>query len=178
VELVEDERPERDLHHVREIRMEAVPPQGNDAPTASVLLFMQEILLRTLKEESADPHLFGFVHHQLEHLALHGAGPMTTIHFLLGLSHHLGFHPSPPRTGEENFDLMEGCFVRGDAPSGHTLRPPLSTALAEAIRDPDGAGPPGGVRHALLDHLLLYFRLHVAGFGEPRSLEVLRQVLA
>ena len=178
VELVEDERPERDLHHVRELRMEAPAPSADDPRTGALLLFTQDILLRCLKEEVADPALFAFIHDHLGELAASGGGPMTPIRFLIDLSRHLGFHPSPPGRHDENFDLMEGCFVHGEAPSGYTLRPPLSAALASCLEDPTGdpALPPG-TRRGLLDHLLLYYRLHVPGFGELRSVDVLREVL-
>lgn len=178
VELVEEERVERELHRVREIRMEAAGNGRTDPYSTGLLLFTQEVLLRTLKEESPDHALFAFVHDHIGSLVEGRAGPMMGIHFLLGLSRHLGFQPSPPAAGALNFDLMEGCFVHGEAPSGHTLRPPVSTALAGAVTLSDAPLPAGPVRSALIDHLLLYFRLHVAGFGELRSLDVLRQVLS
>jgi DNA repair protein RecO (recombination protein O) len=178
VEVVEHERAGRELHHLRELRIEAPGPGPLDVTTAGMLLFTQEILLRTLKGEVGDPDLFAFVHEHIGSLVRDGAGPMTAIHFLLDLSQHLGFQPSPPGEGEINFDLMEGCFVHGEALGGHTLRPPVSTALAHALLRQGQEVPGSAVRSVLLDHLLLYYRMHVAGFGELRSLDILRQVLA
>lgn len=177
LELVVQERPERDLHRVHEARVEAPLENPGDPVRSSVLLFTQDILLRTLKEESHDLALFQFVHDHIGRTAEAAPEPYAVHRFLLNLSRHLGFQPSPAEETKGNFDLLEGCFLAGDAPRGHTLRPPLSTGLAALI-----SGQPPGLtpkqRSELLDHLLLYFRLHVEGFGELRSLEVLRQSLA
>lgn len=177
LELVEQERTAHDLHHVRDARIEAPMANPGDPTRSAVLLFTQDILLRTLKEESHDITLFQFVHDHIGRTAEAAPDPYAVVNFLLDLSRHLGFQPSAPETSEVNFDLLEGCFVPGEAPSGHTLRPPLSTGLAALIAEqPPGLTP--AQRSDLLDHLLLYFRLHVEGFGELRSLEVLRQLLA
>ena len=66
-ELVVDERADRDLHQVREIRLRRpylrVP---GDAMRTAQLLFVQELLVRTLREESGDPGLWCFLEEALE----------------------------------------------------------------------------------------------------------------
>ena len=180
LELVADERSDRDLHTVKEARSEMPgAPMGHPGKAAAAL-FTQEVLLRVLKEEAADQDLFLFAHSAIETIDREDDLSHFPLSFLTGLMRHLGFQPSLPEHGEENFDLLEGQFVHGDAPSGHTLRAPLSTGLA-ALLEPFREVPlrfPAAERRELLDHLLLFYRLHVEGFGELRSIDVLREVLS
>ena len=181
LELVLDERSGRELSTVREARIEKPFDVHGDPVRGALLLFVQEILIKTLREESPDPRLFTFLGKVIDAIEHgHDTGHFPLV-FLVRFSEYLGFLPSPPEEGEKNFDLLEGHFVRGDAPSGRGLMPPLSTALAQLLAAELGHvfAPtlPSAHRRALLDQLLLYYRLHVEGLGELRSPEVLRQVL-
>ena len=183
VELVVDERHDRDLHQVRELRVEAPYLHVHGDPLrSSLILFVQEILLRSLREESSDRDLFQFVHKVTDVVDRAEDLSHFPLVFLLKLSGHLGFFPASPGAGETNFDLLEGHFVQREAPSGHGLTPPLSTALAgllgSELTDTISPRLPHNQRRELLDQLLVYYRLHVEGMGELRSIAVLQQVMA
>ncbi len=182
VELVVNEHADRDLHAVREFRLDR--PYRNvpfDAVRGALALFVQEVLYKVLRGEAADAQLFLFIEHALEAM---DSGPDVSnfpMVFLLRLSGELGFLPAPPAQGEDRFDLKEGEFTQGSTPHGHTLGPPLSGYLAELLNEDLGALPrvsiPTVHRRALLDHLLLYYRMHIEGLGELRSPAVLHQTL-
>ncbi|HQW04937.1 MAG: DNA repair protein RecO [Flavobacteriales bacterium] len=182
VELVADEHAERDLIMVRELRMERpFLAVTFDPVRATLALFVQEVLYKVLHGEAADPDLYAFVEEALEAMDTVPDIRNFPLVFLVRLSGHLGFRPSPPGLGQDRFDLREGEFVRGAAPHGHTLGPVLSQHLA-ALLPIEFASLPGPLiptaqRRELLDHLLLYFRMHVEGLGELRSPAVLQQVL-
>jgi DNA repair protein RecO (recombination protein O) len=183
LELVVTEDPERDLNNVREIRVEKPYTRLPYDPVRGTLaLFVQEVLYKVLRQESADDLLYGFVEEALE--AMDGLEDVRhfPLLFLIQLSGHLGFQPAPPEAGEDHFDLKEGYFLPGDAPHGHTLAPPLSLVLARLlpllVHAPVLPPVPLEHRRQLLDHLLLYYRLHVAGLDELRSPAVLHQVLS
>lgn len=180
VELVLDERPDKELGNVREIRLEA-PGVPLDRPErAALVLFMQEVFLRVLKAECADPELFTFAHSAIGAAVSEEELARLPLNMLAGLVQHLGIMPSPPEEGEHEFDLLEGRFVRGEGLGGHTLREPLSLWMATLFNA--GADRLPRMTHAqrreLLDHLLLFIRMHLDGFGELRSIDVLREVLS
>jgi DNA repair protein RecO (recombination protein O) len=187
VELVADEHPEREMHMVRELRVERPYERLPYDPVRGALaLFVQEVLYKALRVESADEDLHAFVEEVLETMDTAPDIRHFPLLFLVRLSGHLGFYPEAPDPAiaagmADHFDLREGHFLPGGAPHGHTMGPPLSTALARLLGEglDDLPGPPieAAVRRSLLDHLLLYFRLHVEGFGELRSPAVLHQVL-
>jgi len=180
VELVLDQHPDKDLAAVKEIRLEA-PSVPQDRPErAAVVLFLQEVFLRVLRTECADAGLFAFAHAAIGSAVMEQDLAQVPLRTMAGLIQHMGILPSPPEHGEPNFDLLEGRFIAGDAPSGHTLRQPLSTWMA-ALFDEGATELPrlsAAQRRDLLDHLLLFIRLHLDGFGELRSVSVLREVLA
>lgn len=182
LELVVDERHDRELHQVREIRVEAPYERVHGDPVrSSLMLFVQEILLRTLREEAANQQLFHFVRavtEVIDHAEDLSHFPLV---FLLRLSAHLGFLPSAPAEGETTFDLLEGHFVQGEAPSGHGLKPPLSMALAHLLTcklsDPISPAIPLVQRRDLLEQMLLYYRMQIEDLAELRSPAVLKQIL-
>lgn len=182
LEVVAQEVPERDLLVVKELRLERPYTHVLFDPVRSALaLFVQEVLYKVLRGESQDAELFALVDEALDSMDTAPDVSNFPLVFLVRFSEHLGFMPSPPRSGEDRFDLKEGEFLRGAARHGHTMGPELSTYLSELL--PLGfermhvARIPARHRRVLLDHLLLYFRLHVEGLGELRSPGVLHQVL-
>lgn len=183
LELVADERADHDLHHVRDIRVaEPYIRVPNEPVRGTVVLFTQEVLFKVLRAESPDPALDSFVHEALQVIDTVDDLRCFPLIFLLQLSGHLGFYPEHPGPGADHFDLLEGSFVSGSDRHGHTMGPPLSTTLARLLdvqfQDLAMARVAARERAALLDHMLLYHRLHVEGFGELRSLPVLRSVLS
>ena len=190
VELVVTENTEREMHTVRELRVERPYTQLHvDAIRGTLALFTQELLYKVLREESEDPDLFAFVEEALEAMDTAPDVRCFPLVMLVHLSGHLGFYPEPPRQGEDRFDLKEGHFIKsaaqlsgpGAEPGGHTLGPPLSALLAQLLqvnfRSMATITIPSMQRRELLERLLLYCRLHVTGLGEMRSPAVLHQVL-
>lgn len=182
LEVVMDEHPERDLHTVRELRVERPYTQVSlDPVRATLALFVQEVLYRVLREEAADEDMQAFLDEVLEAMDTAVDVRHFPLVFLVMLAEQLGFRPEPPQPGEDRFDLREGYFLAGAAPHGHTLGPPLSLALAQLLEHDLHTMAqltiPAPQRRELLDHLLLYFRMHREGLGELRSPAVLHQVL-
>ncbi len=182
VEIVALEHTDRDLLNARELRLDR--PYRHiafDPVRGTLALFVQEVLYKVLRGESADSELFAFVEDSLEAMDTGSDIRHFPVAFLVQLSGHLGFRPAAPLPGEDRFDLREGEFVRGAAEHGHTMGPGLSSHL-KALLDVDlaslsGLSIPAAQRRELLDHLLLYFRMHIDGLGELRSPAVLHSVL-
>lgn len=180
--VIAQERGDRELHHLREVRPDK--PFMNvdgDALRGSVLLFLQEVLIRVLHEESSDPELFAFLYQALD--VLDGAQDLGhyPIAFLVGLSQHLGFAPEQPEEGALWFDMLEGTFVALEPQHPHAFTGPLVRLFAQLLLGDLSRAHSMAVgasdRRALLDKLLHFYRLHVAGFGELRSPAVLHTVL-
>jgi len=178
IEIVADERADRNLCTARELRVRKPFLRIPFEPVrGAIALFAQELLLRVLRAESADEELHVAAEAAVESIDSDADLRFIPHRILLRLAVPLGFGPEPPQHGEDHFDLEEGRFVSTAARHGHLLAPPLSTALAELLKG-GAVTLTSAQRRELLDHLLLYYRLHVDGMGGMRSPEVLHAVLA
>ncbi len=149
-----------------------------------LVLFMAEVLRHILHEGETNPALFDFLKKALIWLDKKDSPP-ANFH-LLTLYHmtsYLGFEPEEAREKIPlpYFDLMNGSYSKFDPGhthviSGHLLEHwrLLSQLEFEKLKD---YKPGSKTRAALLDEILIYYRLHVKDFGELRSLEVIRSVL-
>ncbi|MBL7807140.1 MAG: DNA repair protein RecO [Saprospiraceae bacterium] len=154
-----------------------------DLKHGAVALFMAEVCRKAIHEEEEHRELFDFI---LENLHWLDTSPYPLanlhLHFLLSLAGHLGFQPLPPDTdGEVFFDLREGVF--SPAPPPHTLimepdqvqqmlflmDTPLENVHELPITRPQ--------RKALLGKLLQYYQLHLPGFREVHTPEILEMVM-
>lgn len=181
LELVVTEAHDREMHAVRELRVER--PYVNvpgDHARGLLLLFAQEVLYRTLREEAPDPALFAFVQRTLEEIDGTEDQAHLPLRLLAGLTSHLGIAPERPLATGMRFDMREGQFVPGPVPHEHGMEADCAAAFAALLQGCEQGTPvviPVALRTILLDRLLVYYRLHVAGFGELRSPEVLHAVL-
>ena len=150
-----------------------------DIRKSSILLFLSEIVSKTIKEEEENPQLFNFLYQsiilfdeQQEHF--------ENFHlvFLLQLSHHLGFGPS---SGAE---IVEQVAFSANAQSATSAPTVLAIQIHEdlfnqLLHHPEQAHVPNGrVRRELLSILIRYYQLHVDRLGEIKSLAILSEVLS
>jgi DNA repair protein RecO (recombination protein O) len=149
----------------------------------AVALFMAEVCRKAIHEEEEHRELFDFI---LEHLRWLDTTPHPManlhLHFLLSLSGFLGFPPLPPdEYGEQFFDLREGTFSPVPPPHAFIMEPGqvqqmlffMDTPLESAHELPINRAE----RKALLGKLLQYYQLHLPGFKEVHTPEILEMVM-
>ena len=99
------------------------------------------------------------------------------IRFLLMVAHYLGVEPLDNYSVQEPlFDLQEGRYVA--APSETTLSPHLSEMLHHYLCFPLSTFHfPLNARRDLIDALIAYYQLHLSGFRQFHSHEILHTIL-
>lgn len=179
VELVVVDPGEGDLLSVREMRIDRPYQRLHTEPLRGALaLFTQEVLYRALRADTADDELFAFVQDALEELDSGEGTALFPHHLLIGLAHQLGFLPQIPSDRPDGFDMRDGCYFKGAPAHDLCMDADQTTAMISLMSEGDGATPPSStLRRTLLERMLLFYRLHIEGFGELRSLPVLQQVL-
>lgn len=138
---------------------------------SSLALFVTEILGKTLKEEEANEPLFQFIEHSVVYLDEAKDGfENFHIQFLFQLASYLGF-------GIENLRDLES-----EIKSHHF--PQMADAAELSATEQfllNGYGvqvPMDRMRRAsILEKILFFYKIHIVGLGEIRSLEVLKEVL-
>ena len=179
------DKPNQNLHHIKEAR---VAYQWHHIPFSiekqSVLLFLDEILYKTIREESPNKELFQWIFHQLNWFDLEEKHFINFhLFFMLQLTRFLGFYPKNEffeNTSGLVFDMQEGHFSKHKpfhpyfiekATAQHLWR--LLQSSPDTLKDFQISNTE---RRLLLDMLVSYFRLHLPELGKIKSLEILRMM--
>ncbi|MCC9167790.1 DNA repair protein RecO [Pontibacter harenae] len=151
-----------------------------DIRKSSILLFLSEMVTRTVKEEEENPTLFAFLYNsmisfdqQVQHFE------NFHLEFLLELTQHLGFGPG---SGTE---IIEQVAFSANTQAATSAPPVLALHAYETYFDgllrPGVANetiPNGKIRREMLSILIRYYQLHVDKLGEIKSLAILSEVLS
>ena len=138
---------------------------------SSIALFVTEVLNKSLKEEEGNRDLFAFIEQSLRVFDHLDEGYENFhLQFLLKLSRYLGFIPQSAR------DFFAQVYEFIGQPTQTRDQEQLLTQLLE-YRYTEHTLVPRAVQQQLLDDLIQFYQLHIASFGEIKSLAVLREVL-
>ncbi len=183
LELACDIRPNRQLQNLKEVRL-AAPASSIPlhADKTAITLFLAEFLCYSLHSEQRNVALFDYICDSLQWLDAADEG-YANFHltFLMRISRFLGFYPNLEDYREGCvFDLRNSCFsatvpVHSDfiaADDASTLQQlmRMNYATMRLFRMSRQE------RNRITAVLLNYYRIHIPGFPELRSLEVLQQL--
>lgn len=155
-----------------------------DIIKSSIALFINEILVKSLKEAQGDPDIFDFIRSSLLFLDLSIENPANLhLSFMARLSRFLGFYPQGNYSSDTPvFDLQEGKFVGTFPQHAHFLSSNVSQLFSALLllsyEDSHILKLHKTERKQLLTALILYFQLHLNGFGLVKSMEVLEEVIS
>lgn len=154
-----------------------------DVIKSSVALFLNEVLYKSVKQQSADENLFGFIFSAIEWLDHQNEG-VANFHllFLIQLTRYLGFYPDRDLSGEADyFDMKNGVFCKYKPDGVLYLSPPHTNNFTLLINcsfeNILQITLSNDERRHLIQKILEYYTLHIEGFGNIRSHEVLEEVL-
>jgi len=155
-----------------------------DVVKSSLAIFLNEVLYKSVRQQSADENLFDFIFNAIEWLDHQHEG-LANFHllFLVRLSKYLGFYPEQfSAANPDYFDMKAGTFTKYKPEGFYYLSPPhtqnfgrLLQCNFEALSQLHFSNEE---RRYLLQKLLDYYALHIEGFGNIRSHEVLEEVLS
>jgi len=150
---------------------------------SGIAIFLNEVLYKSVRQQAADENLFGFIFSAIELLDHESLG-LANFHllFLIQLTRYLGFYPDRYLAGNADyFDMKNGVFTRYKPDSILYLSPPhtqnFSALLQHGFEGLPHIKLTNDERRYLIQKLLEYYALHVDGFGNIRSHEVLEEVL-
>jgi len=185
LDIVASHKEKSNLHYIQEIRSAhqyaSIP---YNMTKSSITLFVNELLLKAIREEEANTDLFDFIFQAMQWLDL-STENYVNFHliFAMQLSRYLGFYPRGIYSSDNHyFNLEEGCF-ENRRPIHHNYLQDKETEkwsrLTELSLDSIFEIKLNNVdRNKLLDQIVQYYQLHLPNFGELKSLDVLRTVLS
>jgi DNA repair protein RecO (recombination protein O) len=147
----------------------------------SIAQFLNELLIKSLKEQTGNSYLFEFIETCFKYLN-DADQDFENLHlyFMIELTKYLGFEPQNNYSQLNSyFDCREGQF------SSHSLALPLGLNKEDSLLFSEFLKVncleqklSNAQRQVILESLLFYYALHVPAFGYLKSLEVLKEVIA
>jgi len=183
LEVVIEQRPESGLTPLREAQ--ALRPFTSipfSPLKLSIAMFMAEFLCSATRGDMADSAMYSYIENSL--LWLDGRTErFANFHlvFAMRLTRFLGFYPNTENYREGDwFDLRSGCFVSQAPPHSDILAPAEARLISLMLRMNFPTmhlyRMTRQERNRLLEIILLYYQIHVPGFRELKSVEVLREL--
>ncbi|MCF0072429.1 DNA repair protein RecO [Dyadobacter sp. CY261] len=170
--VVYHKRKEDSIHRISEIKCYApfftIP---YDVTKSGLALFMTEMLGKTLREEENNEPLFHFIEQSVLYLDEAETGfENFHIQFLVQLAHYLGF-------GVETVHDLESELKANHYPH---LPDAQEHQVTEQMLE-NGYGLSVALdrtrRANILEKMIFFYKIHMEGLGEIKSLDVLREVL-
>lgn len=153
-----------------------------DPYKSAIALFLAEFLNHALHEETANAPLFAYLCNSLQWLD--GARtPVANFHlvFLMRMSRFLGLYPNlDDYHPGDCFDLRAACFARVQPLHSDVVRPDEAGRMGMLMRMNYETmhlfAMSRTERNRCLKIILRYYRLHLPGFPELKSPDVLREL--
>ena len=145
-----------------------------DFQKSTMALFIAEVLSKALREEEENQLLFDFLFQTLVWFddareGFHG----FHLQFLAKIPRFLGFDPSSAEV------LLNQIAEQKPLRFPPTLTPSIKKVLDQLLESKfeEIITVPSNIRGYIIDLLLEYYRIHTTGFGEVKSLTVLREMM-
>lgn len=153
-----------------------------DITKGALAMFINEILYKVLRQQSADPFLFHFIEQAVLWLDSCQEG-LANFHllFLIKLSRFLGFLPLQPNQQDyPYFNLLEGTFGNTLPAHSHVLQEPHTSLFRQLLRigfeESHTVRMRKEDRKYLLEKTLEFYKLHTENFGQVHSLYILEEI--
>ncbi len=176
-----DVRQQMQLQKIRDAALLIpLPSLYSDARKLSIGLFVAEFLYHALRDEQRNEPLFDYIRSAVEWLdgAPDGYANFHLV-FLMRTARFLGFFPNLDTRGDY-FDLRAASFCPAPPLHADFLMPQEAGRILLLMRMDFPTMHLFRLnrmeRNRILEILLLYYRLHVPGFPELRSVSVLKEL--
>lgn len=180
LEIVANHKNKGSLEYIKDVK--TVYPYTSIYTTitkSSIVLFLSEILNYSIQEEEKNESLFEFIENALQWLDLHADVANFHLLFLINLTKYFGFYPETAYMHKNHFDLQEGQFfdssTMNECITGETLTC-FKQLLGIKFDAQNTIMLSSQRRNEILAILIQYFKLHLQGFRQPKSMEVLHEV--
>jgi len=151
----------------------------NNVIKSAIIMFLSEILSTTLNEEEQNLALYNFLETTFIWFDQNGFNANFHLIFLIKFTKYLGFYPGLPQKEDKYFNLEEGKFQLIKTGRHCVSRDNLNLLkqlLGIKFDESKLLVINSNQKREFLNMILLYFKLHLDGFKQPKSVIILNQV--
>lgn len=185
VELVAYQKQTREIQRIKEIKNNPVYQNiPFDIIKSTQVIFLSEILYKTLMEEEGSHQLYDFISNSLLYFDLmENNAANFHLFFLYRLTEYLGILPDMTLPGYRGWlDLKKGMVNSFEPAHPHYATPEATKLLSEIaalkIQNLNDFKISSDMRTLILSLLIEYYHLHFQNLGEIQSLKVLKEVFS
>jgi DNA repair protein RecO (recombination protein O) len=172
----------REMHNLKEMTLAYIPKRiHGDIHRTSVAMFISELLNNVIREEDVNRLLFEFIESSVISLDEMTSG-ISNFHlwFLVAFTDYAGIGPTRTEMTGCYFDMLTGQFtplqpMHPDFLDQSGARV-LNLLLQMSAEDLASLRLSGEERSELLARMVKYYKLHLPGIREMRSLQVLKDI--
>ncbi|MDE0967177.1 MAG: DNA repair protein RecO [Flavobacteriaceae bacterium] len=182
LDLETNYNPNRSIQYIKDLKVKYnFTSLHTNIYKSSVVMFLSEILSNIIHIETKDMELFDFIEKSLIWYDKSEDSSTFYLIFLMKITHYLGFYPDCTNMSYNYFNLEEGLFE--SSKNSQYVIEGSSLVLFKTILGIkfDSNKLPfidKTNKKDILKNILIYFKLHVDGFKDPKSLKVLNQIFA
>jgi DNA repair protein RecO (recombination protein O) len=182
LDLESNYNPNRSIQYIKDLKIRYnFTSLHTNIYKSSVVMFLSEILSNIIHNESKDLELFDFIEESFIWYDKSEDSSSFYLIFLMKITHYLGFYPDCTNMSYNYFNLEEGLFETSKnskyAIQGDSLV--LFKTILGIKFDSNNLPFIDKInKKDILKNILIYFKLHVDGFKDPKSLIVLNQIFA
>lgn len=173
----------RELQRIKELRSYLILHTiHNDIVKSSIAIFISEIIYKTLREVESNKPLFDFIYSSIHLLDTKSTG-IENFHlvFILLLSKYLGISPQMADIYNPGLvDAEQMAFSRENLQQSFILTEQETKGLGDlykySFENLEKISIDNNTRSSLLEKLVDYYKIHLEGIGDIKSLAVLKEV--
>lgn len=174
----------KEIHPIKEVNLKnSLNKLREDHTKLAIAMFLAEVLNKAVRYQNTDEQLYDFLENMIYKLDDEtNTSANFHIHFLLGLSHFLGFYPvNNYNNSFKYFDLLNANFVEFQSGS-QTINSEFSEILFQFMTVENEEYWKISInstqRRKFIGVLLNYYTLHTGTNMDVKSLEVLTEVFS
>jgi len=180
LEIDADHKDNRSLQYFKDIKLYCnYKSLHTNVIKGAMVMFLSEVLSTVLIEEEQNQPLYHFLETSLVWFDEGETNANFHLVFLIELTKYLGFYPELPKSDSKYFNLEDGRFQKLDTSiyciSGDNFSI-LKQLLGIKFDVSKSLEINSNQKREFLSMILLYFKLHLDGFKQPKSVTILNQV--
>ena len=182
IDLETNFNPNRSIQYIKDLKIKySFKSLHTNIYKSSVVMFLSEILSTIIHNEIEDVELFDFIEDSLIWYDQSEDSSAFYLIFLMKITNYLGFYPDCTNMHYNYFNLEEGLFENSKNSkyviSGDDLVL-FKTILGIKFDSNKLPFIDKLKKKNILKNILIYYKLHVDGFKDSKSLKVLNQIFA
>lgn len=172
------ERRESDLWNITSAEPAFRQQLPFDPVKSSIAFFIADVLNMLLRGTERDDELYNFVRGSILNLEETEEVALFPSKFMIGLTKYLGVQPLIEDSNNNWIDLKAGTIGGFREHDSHSVEGPVVEALKSILENNSLNSALGKLeRQQLLRTMIDYYKIHVPGFKEPGTYDIIREIL-